>query len=187
MNRLLMLLAAMLIVFSASAQKIMSDDTSSNGTRHIFCSKENVGSFTDPMKLFIGLSYSKPESGEGVYFLSVQLNCGEVTTIHKGGRMLIKTANGDVVELTTSMGGSDEVKSYSGVNVWEVSAQYAITPEQLDLIQSGITKIRIELGDSKMYDKEWKKDKVGKILAKEHKLITEALDKNHKTSFFDDF
>lgn len=187
MNRLLIFLTAMLIVFSASAQKIVSDDTSSNGTRHIFCSKENVGSFTDRMKLLIGLSYSQPESGDGLYSISVQLNCGEVTSIHKGGKMLIKTENGEILELTTYMGGSDDMKSYSGVKVWEVSAQYSITPEQLDLMQGGITKIRIELGDSKTYDKEWKKDKVGKILAKEHKLITEALDKNHKTSFYDDF
>lgn len=101
--------------------------------------------------------------------------------------MLIKTTAGNVVELSTYMGGTDELKTISGINIWEVSAQYSITPEQLEQIQSGIAKIRIELGDSKMYEKEWKKDKVGKILAKEHTLITDALGKNSKTSFSDGF
>ena len=63
----------------------------------------------------------------------------------------------------------------------------SITSEQLDQIQSGIAKIRIELGDSKIYEKEWKKDKVGKILAKEHTLIIDTLGKNSKASFSDGF
>lgn len=101
--------------------------------------------------------------------------------------MLIKTTTGNVVELSTYMGGTDELKTISGINIWEVSAQYSITSEQLDQIQSGIAKIRIELGDSKIYEKEWKKDKVGKILAKEHTLIIDTLGKNSKASFSDGF
>lgn len=187
MNKFIPLLVCLLIGASAFAQKIISDDTPADGNRYIFCSKENVGGFSDKMKLFIGLSYMQPVSGEGLYSLCIQLNCGEVTTIHKGGRMLIKTTAGNVVELSTYMGGTDELKTISGINIWEVSAQYSITPEQLEQIQSGIAKIRIELGDSKMYEKEWKKDKVGKILAKEHTLITDALGKNSKASFTDGF
>ena len=157
MNKVMSLLACLLIGASAFAQKIISDDTPADGNRYIFCSKENVGGFSDKMKLFIGLSYMQPVSREGLYTLCIQLNCGEVTTIHKGGRMLIKTTAGNVVELSTYMGGTDELKTISGINIWEVSAQYSITPEQLEQIQSGIAKIRIELGDSKMYEKEWKK------------------------------
>ena len=187
MNKVISLLVCLLIGASAFAQKIISDDTPADGNRYIFCSKENVGGFSDKMKLFIGLSYMQSVSGEGLHSLCIQLNCGEVTTIHKGGRMLIKTTAGNVVELSTYMGGTDEIKTISGINIWEVSAQYSITPEQLGQIQSGIAKIRIELGDSKMYEKEWKKDKVGKILAKEHTLITDALGKNSKASFSDGF
>lgn len=187
MNKLISLLVCLLIGTSAFAQKIISDDTPADGNRYIFCSKENVGGFTDKMKLFVGLSYMKPESGNGLYSLCIQLNCGEVTTIHKGGRMLIKTMTGNVIELSTYMGGKDELKTISGINIWEVSAQYSITPEQLEQIQSGIAKIRIELGDSKVYEKEWKKDKVGKILDKEHSLIVDALAKNPKASFSDGF
>lgn len=187
MNKVISLLVCLLIGASAFAQKIISDNTPADGNRYIFCSKENVGGFSDKTKLFIGLSYMQPVSGEGLYSLCIQLNCGEVTTIHKGGRMLIKTTAGNVVELSTYMGGTDELKTISGINIWEISAQYSITPEQLEQIQSGVTKIRIELGDSKMYEKEWKKDKVGKILAKEHTLIIAALGKNSKASFSDDF
>lgn len=187
MNKVISLFICFLIGATAFAQKIVSDDTPADGNRYIFCSKENIGGFSDKMKLFAGLSYMKPVEGNGQYYLCVQLNCGEVTKIHKGGRMLIKTTDGEVVELSTLAAGTNEMKSISGINIWEVSAQYPITPDQLDEIQSGVTKIRIELGDSKTYEKEWKKDKLGKILAKEHTLITEALGKNHKASFTDDF
>lgn len=187
MNKFISLFVCLLIGVSAFAQKIISDDTPADGNRYIFCSKENVGGFSDKMKLFIGLSYMQSLSGEVLYSICIQLNCGEVTTIHKGGRMLIKTTTGNVVELSTYMGGTDELKTISGINIWEVSAQYSISPEQLEQIQSGIAKIRIELGDSKMYEKEWKKDKVGKILAKENTLITDALGKNSKASFSDGF
>lgn len=101
--------------------------------------------------------------------------------------MLIKTTNGDVIELSTYMGGSADLKSISGVNIWEVSAQYSITPDQLALLEKGVTKIRIELGDSKTYEKEWMKDKIGKILAKESSLIQDAIRTNSKASFSEDF
>ncbi len=187
MNKFISLLVCLLIGTSAFAQKIISDDTPDDGNRYIFCSKENVGGLSDKMKLFIGLSYMQPVSGEGLYSICIQLNCGEVTTIHKGGRMLIKTTAGNVVELLTYTGGTDELKTISGINLWKVSAQYSITPEQLEQIHTGVTKIRIELGDSEIYEKEWKKDKVGKILAKEHSLIVNALGKNSKASFSDGF
>ncbi len=187
MNKVIALLVCLMMGTAAYAQKIVSDDTSADGNRYIFCSKENVGGFSDKMKLFAGLSYMLPADGDGQYYLCVQLNCGEVTSIHKGGRMLIKTSSGEVVELATLAAGTDEMETISGINLWEVSAQYPITLEQLEQIQSGIVKMRIELAESKTYEKEWKKDKLGKILAKEHTLITEALGKNPKTSFTEDF
>ena len=187
MKKLLTLLICTIIGISAFAQKIVSDDTPADGNRYIFCSKDNVGRFSDRMKLFIGLSYMQPTEGSPLYSLCIQLNCGEVTTIHKGGRMLIKTTNGDVIELSTYMGGSADLKSISGVNIWEVSAQYSITPDQLALLEKGVTKIRIELGDSKTYEKEWMKDKIGKILAKESSLIQDAIRTNSKASFSEDF
>ena len=166
MNKVISLLVCLLVGASAFAQKIISDDTPADGNRYIFCSKENVGGFSDKMKLFIGLSYMQPSSGDGLYSLCIQLNCGEVTTIHKGGRMLIKTTTGNVVELSTYMGGTDELKTISGINIWEVSAQYSITSEQLDQIQSGIAKIRIELGDSKYMKRNGRKIKSAKFLPK---------------------
>lgn len=181
------MLICVLIGASAYAQKIVSDDTPADGNRYIFCSKENVGGFSDKMKLFIGLSYMQPAEGSPLYSLCIQLNCGEVVKIHKGGRMLLKTFNGDVVELSTYTGGTDEMKTISGINVWEVQAQYTITPEQLSILETGVAKIRIELGDSKTYEKEWKKDKVGKILAKESALIQDAIKTNSKSSFSDGF
>lgn len=58
MKKLLTLLICTIIGISAFAQKIVSDDTPADGNRYIFCSKENVGGFSDRMKLFIGLSAS---------------------------------------------------------------------------------------------------------------------------------
>lgn len=187
MNKLMLLLVMLIAGTSAYAQKIETDDTESNGTRYIFCSKENVGGFSDKIKLFIGLGYMKPADGDGNYFLSVKLNCGEVTKIHKGGRMLIKTINGSVIELSTLAAGSDEMQTISGINIWTVTAQYPITSEQIQQLSSGISKVRIELADSKSYDKEWKKDKIGKYISKEYTLITTALEKDPKASFSEGF
>lgn len=187
MNKLIALLTAFLVSLSAYAQKIETDDTESNGTRYIFCTQENVGGFSDKIKLFIGLGYMRPEDKNGEYFLSVKLNCGEVTKIPKGGRMLIKTTAGETVELATLVAGSDEMQTISGVNLWKVSVQYPIAVDQLEQLISGVAKIRIELSDSKTYDKEWKKDKVGKVFSKEYGLIQNALQKDSKSSFSDGF
>ena len=61
------------------------------------------------------------------------------------------------------------------------------SPEQIQQLLSGISKIRIELNGDTNYEKEWKKDKISGFLTKEYNILTEAVQTDKKGSFTDDF
>ena len=108
--------------------------------------------------------------------------------------MLVKTTSGDVLTLTeysnkTLSDNIGDVKNVSGIIVktFTIHAAYALTPEQIQQLLSGISKIRIELNGDTNYEKEWKKDKISGFLTKEYNILTEAVQTDKKGSFTDDF
>lgn len=108
--------------------------------------------------------------------------------------MLVKTSNGDVLTLTeysdkTIYDNIGEIKSISGIifKTFTIHAAYALTPEQIQQLLSGIVKIRIELNGDTNYEKEWRKDKISGFLAKEYNILTEAVQTDKRGSFTDDF
>ena len=195
MRRILSVLT--LLVFmsagSAMAQKITSDMTDNNGVRTIFCERKGVSGFSDRMKMFIGLNVNSKPDGNN-YCISVQLNTGEMYEVNKGGCLLLKTMKGDVVELSSYMGHkfdpTTDIETVQGIKMMTITVLYDLTEEQLDkLIADGVSKIRMEVvkaDGEDIFEKEFKKDKIGDILKKEKKLITDSLNKK-KPSFYEDF
>lgn len=187
---------AMLVFLSASianAQKIESDRTE-GGVRTIFCEKKNVGGFSDKVKMFVGLTANQ-KADELQYYLAIQLNTSEVYEVAKGGKCLLKTTAGDVVELVSPAGHSfnplADMQTVSGFKIMSITALYTITEAQIEQIAGGVSKVRMEVvterGDE-LFEKEFKKDKIGSVVKKEKKLIDDALaGKDKKLSLYDDF
>lgn len=84
--------------------------------------------------------------------------------------MKIRTANGDVITLNgANIGnGSESAGVVIGNMVYPVTeinstAQFAITPQEFEMIRDGIIKVRLSMSPMN-HEKEFKKDKIGKKL-----------------------
>lgn len=113
------------------------------------------------------------------YDLSIKAVQQNPITIPEGSELLIKLIDDSVIKLKTKIEYSDkigEVKNIGGYvfTQYTVIPSYAITPEQIDLISKGVKKIRIK-NLLEPIDKEFKKDKIGKVITKEYKIIQDAL------------
>ena len=154
MRKVIYFLALMLVTLSASAQKIVDDRVTDTGLRLISCESKPFRSMSDKVVLSLGLSASVKD-GAVQYFLDVTLASSEPISAPAGARMLVKTTNGDVLTLTeysdkTLSDNIGDVKNVGGIIVktFTIHAAYALTPEQIQQLLSGIAKIRIELNVS---------------------------------------
>ena len=193
MRKVIYFLALMLVSLSASAQKIVDDRVTDTGLRLISCESKPFRSMSDKVVLSLGMSASVKD-GVVQYFFDATLASSEPISAPAGARMLVKTSNGEVLTLTeysnkTLSDNIGEVKNVSGIIVktFTIHATYALTPEQIQQLLSGISKIRIELNGDTNYEKEWKKDKISGFLTKEYNILTEAVQTDKKGSFTDDF
>lgn len=186
MKQILLTLLCLLAIVPSQAQKILSDDTT-NGTRSIITSKENVKSGNDKIVVYAGLSYM--QSGDvPTYYLSLKLSAMKHIAISKEGRILLKDNEGKVITLSTPQGSyGAETRNVGGFNLYEVNVDYPISYEQLQQIANGVTKVRIELDNDEPFDKEYKKDKIGKVITTDLSLIAGALNTDKKASFSDNF
>lgn len=193
MRKVIYFLTLLLVTVSASAQKIVDDRVTDNGLRLISCESKPFRSMTDKVVLSLGMSASIMEDDVN-YFLDATLASNLPISAPAGARMLIKTTSGDVITLTefankTLSDNIGNVENVGGIIVktFTINCTYRLTPEQIQQILSGITKIRIELNGDSNYEKEWKKDKISGFLSKEYKLLTEAVATDKKGSFTDGF
>lgn len=186
MKQILLTLLCLVAIIPLHAQKILSDDTA-NGTRSIITSKENVKSGNDRVVIYAGLSLMQSD-GEPHYFLSLKLSAMKHLAISKENRILLKDQNGEVITLTTPQGsyGAD-TRNVGGFNLYEINVDYPVAMEQLQQLANGVTKIRIELDNDEPFEKDYKKDKIGKVIQTDLSLIAGALGTDKKASFSDGF
>ena len=104
--------------------------------------------------------------------------------------MLIKLFDDSVIELTTALGDEQMVRKVHNINGlvysdYTMQPIYDVSEEQLtSIIEKGVKKIRIETSPI-VYENEYKKDKIGKVLSDRYSLLKDALKKN--PSFSDGF
>lgn len=193
MRKVIYFLTFLLIATSATAQKVVDDRVTDTGLRLISCESKPFRSMTDKVVLSLGMSASVKDD-DANYFLDATLASNSPISAPAGARMLIKTTDGDVITLTefsnqTLSDNVGDIKNAGGVLVktFTINCTYHLTPEQIQQLLSGITKIRIELNGDTNYEKEWKKDKISDFLSKEYKLLTEAVATDKKGGFSDGF
>lgn len=193
MRKVIYFLTLLLLSASAYAQKIVDDRVTDTGLRLISCESKPFRSMTDKVVLSLAMSASVKEDDVN-YYLDATLASNTPISAPAGARMLIKTTNGDVITLSefgnkTLSDNIGDVKNVGGVIVktFTIHCTYLLTPEQIQQLLSGITKIRIELNGDTNYEKEWKKDKISDFLSKEYNLLTEAVATDKKGGFSDGF
>ena len=118
---------------------------------------------------------------DSAYFIIATVKSDRLTFLNEPV-MMLRTFNDDVLKITgfnlgngaTSSGGyvvnnvvikSTEIRS---------TAQFPVTPEQFEMIKSGVAKIRLTTAPI-VHEKSFKKDKIGEKL---YKFYVEARDKD---------
>ncbi len=193
MRKVIYFLTLLLVAATASAQKIVDDRVTDCGLRLISCESKPFRSMTDKMVLSLRMSASVKDDDVN-YYLDVTLASNSPISAPAGARMLIKTTDGNVITLMeygnkTLADNIGDVKNVGGtiIKTFSINCAYLLTPEQIQQLLFGITKIRIELNGGTNYEKEWKKDKISGFLLKEYNLLTEAVATDKKGGFTDDF
>lgn len=201
MKKVLLLLVAIFCVSgSLFAQKIVTDDVTTIAGRQVrivTASSETFRNFTDKVVMSLCLMASKPEDGnDAQYTLCVNLRSGSPISAPASARILIRTADDETIAIEESgnveksdIDGKLELVGSTTVKTFEIDLLYNLTDEQLASLCKGIKKIRIETNGEKPYEKEWKKDKIGKFLTKEYELLKGALSggQSKRVSFDEDF
>lgn len=106
---------------------------------------------------------------DSLYFIIATVSSDRLKFLN-APTMKIRTTNGDVLTLNGSNigNGSQSAGVVIGNMVYPVTevnstAQFAITPQEFEMIKDGIIKVRLSMSPMN-HEKEFKKDKIGKKL-----------------------
>lgn len=196
---------SMCMYMHAENRKVVVDEIQ-HGVHVVEPLGTKIGGFTETKPLFIGLQRWTTETD------TLYVVCTNVCTLYDLGvrddaLMLIKTTNGDVIELESVMADSNNYTYRYGsptitvtrfknmvtaryndnstnvvrnINYWKVSE------EDLSKIKDGIIKIRIMFKNG-TYDKSFKKDKIGNVLWESYETLLNYNDNTAKDDFRKDF
>ena len=172
--RHLLFIIAIMCSLSAQSQKIVIDKTDRD-MRTIVTDSKICRDFTDREVFSFGLSYiATPDRQSWQLVTDITTNTSE--SVSAGDEVLIRTASGNVLHLTSDLDGISKLQSNKVgstlITSYSISIVTQVTPEQLDELCGGILKIR-----ACGIDKEYKKDKAGKFLTQCRKLITDRASK----------
>lgn len=207
MKKILCYLILLLSVFTINAKtrKIVIDKQIEN-TRVIEAQGTSIGGFTATKILFIGLqTWVSPKDTSLIVITNV--NTSFPLGAFDNSIMLIKTMDEKVIELRsatsdnnttnikygnpsitttiwknriTSIYNSNSVTVCRNINYW------IITPEIINELSKGIKKIKIQY-EKGVYEKEFKKDEIGKILYDSYIIEKSYIQINKEDKFKQDF
>src|SRR5574344_1370118 len=188
MKKVVLVFTLFIICMTSFGQSIAVDKTDKDA-RYIITSKVLCRNFTDRVVYSFGMS-AIIIGDEQVFNLELDVVSNGPLTVEKGSHILIKTFEGNVIELTSTSKSSDNlgtIKDIGGTlfTSYTIHPSYSINPAQIDSIsKEGVAKIRVETSIDYL-DKEYKKDKAGIVIAKDYELIKDAI--NTKKSLRDGF
>lgn len=200
MKKLLCYLMLLMSVFASNAQnrKIIIDKID-NDVRIIEAQGTMIGGFTATKILFIGLQTWVTQQ-DTTFVIVTNVNTSSRLGAFDDAIMLIKTMDDEVLELY-SITSDNNIKNISYGNPTVTTTRYKniitstynsnsvdvsrninywyVTPEIIEKLKVGIKKIKIQF-ENGVYEKEFKKDKIGKILYDSYltELKQISIDKN---------
>lgn len=200
MKKLLCYLMLLMNVFASNAQnrKIVIDKID-NDVRIIEAQGTMIGGFTATKILFIGLQTWVTQQ-DTTFVIVTNVNTSSRLGAFDDAIMLIKTMDDEVLELY-SITSDNNIKNISYGNPTVTTTRYKniitstynsnsvdvsrninywyVTPEIIEKLKVGNKKIKIQF-ENGVYEKEFKKDKIGKILYDSYltELKQISIDKN---------
>lgn len=200
MKKLLCYLMLLMSVFASNAQnrKIVIDKID-NDVRIIEAQGTMIGGFTATKILFIGLQTWVTQQ-DTTFVIVTNVNTSSRLGAFDDAIMLIKTMDDEALELY-SITSDNNIKNISYGNPTVTTTRYKniitstynsnsvdvsrninywyVTPEIIEKLKVGIKKIKIQF-ENGVYEKEFKKDKIGKILYDSYltELKQISIDKN---------
>ena len=136
MKRYILILASILVCWSASAQSIDKNEINEHGTRII--STHVSMAYEDDMSIGFSLEYHKNGDIENYYILLLVPKAGKYDTIEKDQQIIFKTVD-DAKEIGLAV--QDFRSRY--VNGWSTAAMFVISPKTAELLSQKLSKIRI--------------------------------------------
>lgn len=190
MKRTISLLLFFSLFTSIYAQKIVGDFLYGDSIRTYVTSEVICRSFTDRMVLSVSMTKSVIKDGSSFYIINFNVNQMEQCYIPSEGRLLIKTQNDEVIELSSLSSANSKEEVYgntytryhkignviyptlsgSTIKTNSVTGHYIISEADLQKLFNGVKKIRMEINPQN-YEKEFSKDKVGKALRELFELL----------------
>ena len=200
MKKLLCYLMLLMSVFASNAQnRNIVIDKIDNDVRIIEAQGTMIGGFTATKILFIGLQTWVTQQ-DTTFVIVTNVNTSSQLGAFDDAIMLIKTMDDEVLELY-SITSDNNIKNISYDNPTVTTTRYKniitstynsnsvdvsrninywyVTPEIIEKLKVGIKKIKIQF-ENGVYEKEFKKDKIGKILYDSYltELKQISIDKN---------
>lgn len=173
---------------------IIRDMVNSKNERLLICNYRSIDNDgIDSKKIGNSIFLTASVSDAGVtFYLSFNLFRVDMPMkIEKNAPLLIKLKNGDVLTLYSESERKDyigRVGSISSANVtystYNITAQYNISEEEIELLKNGIEKMRFEVS-SDMCDFNLKKDNISSFIYTEYGQCKIAIDK--KRTFYDGY
>ena len=207
MKKLLCYLMLLMSVFASNAQnrKIVIDKID-NDVRIIEAQGTMIGGFTATKILFIGLQTWVTQQ-DTTFVIVTNVNTSSRLGAFDDAIMLIKTMDDEVLELY-SITSDNNIKNISYGNPTVTTTRYKniitstynsnsvdvsrninywyVTPEIIEKLKVGIKKIKIQF-ENGVYEKEFKKDKIGKILYDSYLTELKQISINKNKDFKNDF
>lgn len=135
-KKIYLLFTLLLIAFNSFSQKVESDDIE-NGVRRIKSKSETID-FDNFFRYNIEKFICNDESQ---YFIRGRSEENEYHNFPNNCKLLFKTFDGKIVELTSVLSNNTNLEN----DIFEPTAYYPITRNQLETLFTGIAKIRVEM------------------------------------------
>lgn len=169
MRRLLSIVIFLTSSLVANAQ-VISVDKTRDGIRTVATEETICRSMTDKMVLAVSLcAFVNEEKHDTIYTIRTHITSSSPLEVTEKSPMLIRLMDDTVMELSALVGDKEMVRDVIVVNNYvthtsDISPLFKATPEQITAISKiGVKKVRIDVSP-KMYDKEFKKDKIGSTI-----------------------
>lgn len=194
MRKLLFIAFYLASSLAINAQVIRINKTR-DGIRTVVTEETICRSMTDKNVLAVSLcAIVNEEKHDTIYAIKTHITGSNPLEVSENSPMLIRLMDDTVMELSALVGDKEMVRDVIVVNnfvthTYDISPLFKATPEQITAISKiGVKKIRIDVSPE-MYDKEFKKDKIGSALRMKWAALKATLNQkdNKKESFRDGF
>lgn len=184
MKKILLVMMFSLAFATMANAQIIKNTLDSDGNRFITCEKLNVRSFTDKIVTYVNLGYMNNQ-----YYLSFQFDALNPLSIEKGGRVLIRTENGNVLTLTINSSDKDNIGTIETagnmvLRNYSITTIMFVTKEDIINLSSGVSKFRIEMNNIDLtngyFEKTYKSDKIGEKVLQDYRAIAKAIKETKK-------